>query len=305
MAFQIGTAADYLDLMDRFNTFVTTDTDLVAAGQNWTTLLNDSGEEYYWQLPGLSGTEEIYLNAQVYEDSVSSNYGFRLNAATGYISGNDFWDQPSARVETYTPYLPLWNAEIPYWFVANGQRAIIIAKVSSSFQSAYIGKINQYALPTQYPYPVFIGASTNNESYKYSNAEGTSFSSFYIGNPGCSLFKPDGSWGPVYQQSSSGYLATLPWFQWLSGFSTYIAQMAPLDGTYPLIPGMIETQIGLSLYDTASRDAAVFGEFDGVYWIPGAQMSPETIITIDSVDYLIITPPNSELENKFAAIKLS
>ena len=41
---------------------------------------------------------------------------------------------------------------MPYWFIANGRRFIVIVRVSSVYQSAYAGFILPYHLPnTFYP----------------------------------------------------------------------------------------------------------------------------------------------------------
>ena len=61
MAFEIGTASDYRDLLDRFHAFLTTHPNLVAAGQQWQALrwtTDAATKELILKAPGLAGAED-------------------------------------------------------------------------------------------------------------------------------------------------------------------------------------------------------------------------------------------------------
>ena len=53
-------------------------------------------------------------------------------------------------------YFNTWQDDIPYWFYANSRRAIIGAKVNTSYVTLYAGLFLPFALPTEYLKPFFI-----------------------------------------------------------------------------------------------------------------------------------------------------
>src|SRR5690606_34479125 len=82
MAFEIGTATDYRDLLDRFHAFITTNPDLVAANQQWQALrwtTDAQNKELILKAPGLAGTEEIYCGIRTSESATSGYYLWDLN----------------------------------------------------------------------------------------------------------------------------------------------------------------------------------------------------------------------------------
>jgi hypothetical protein len=107
--------------------------------------------------PG-GGSDEIFVNLET-DYSVSGDwYNWRLYGATGFIAGNvlDFATQPGTSLPVG---LSLWQASIPYWFIANGRRFMVIAKINTTYHALYAGFILPYATPSQYPYPLMIGGS--------------------------------------------------------------------------------------------------------------------------------------------------
>src|ERR1700727_3462473 len=170
MSTSSGTATDYLDLLSKLRTFLTTDATLTGLGQNWTELKTNSTPyshtdasqvntvefESYLQAPGLSTTEQIFINLIAYTNAVSGLFNWRMTGALGFITGNTWFLQPGVSPQAF---LYLWASSIPYWFIANGQRVIVIAQVSGNIEMAYLGKFLPDATPGQYPYPVFIGGT--------------------------------------------------------------------------------------------------------------------------------------------------
>lgn len=280
MAVEIGTASGYLDLAAKLKIFLTTHVDLVAASEEWV-CLRDDGSDMIFQGPGLSGSEEIFIGLEPFDNVGSDIYSWDIAGFTGYIPGNSFDVQPG-RNTTYASFLPLWTNDIPYWFVGNGQRVIVIAKISTSYQSMYMGKLLPFATPGQYPYPVFCGGMTNQPTYRYSHDSirfipHTFYSSY--------LFFPDGVLNKVTGATPTPTLnqGTM----WPTGTTesvSYVglAKAAPFDsGDVCIIP--------LSVYvGAAGSNQGVLAEFDGLYWIHGTSQSSQTIVTIDSVDYMVV-----------------
>jgi hypothetical protein len=289
--------------MAKFNTFVTTNATLIGLGQEWTLLKYVTDAEYYWKAPGLSTTEEIYLNVRVYKNVPSDNYGWRINSGTGFITGNSFWMQPNAQVEEYTPYLPLWINSIPYWFVANGQRAIIAAKVGATYQHAYFGKINQFASPTQWPYPVFIGSMTNNETRRYSTTDDIYFRAPACGNSaGGSLMDMSGVWQLLnYALSSGNYFAVLPYVQYINKSSLGLAYGYNTERYIMPI-----TLFATNGYTSAGQyPCGIYGEYDGLFAINGTGLASESTFDIDSVTYVAFQSGSSSNQTLYHAVRLA
>jgi hypothetical protein len=329
MSVKTGTATDYLNLLSLLRTFLTTDATLVGLGQNWTELATnatpyshvDNGQtntidfETYLMAPGLSGTEQIYVNIGAFHNPSSGIYNWRLRGAVGYLSANTWFNQPGASPDAFTY---LWNASIPYWFIANGQRVIVVAQVSAEYESAYLGKFLPDGTPGQYPYPLFIGGSGGNATplggsqgfdAGAANRAHSDVSNFHgaFFDPACA-FHCDiaGAWqvwnhwnsgtdahgnnttnqiNPYADDGNSGtgQTTTPGGMQWLT---------TNLDGSYPLIPVRLE-QIAPSIN--------VLGTLDGVFATTGDGNSPGSTLTVGGATYLCMQDTFRSARQNFAA----
>lgn len=303
MSVSTGTATDYNDLLNKLVTFLTTDATLTAAGQNWTKLAqNTTGytyngdnvvNEYYLKAPGLSTTEAIYLNFQAYNNVSGGYYNWRLAGATGYNSGQPFSAQPG--ISPFS-YMTAWQNSIPYTFIANGQRVIVIAQIGTVYASCYMGKINTYATPSQYPYPVAVGGNANVNTTKYSDS---TFANLAFFDPlALYLCWVDTSWQAAanYNTGGSGQASfnVFPFSYGNNGSSFSPSWMTTnLDGSYPLFAARLEM---------ASPSANEIGELDGVFFVPGTAMSSGSTITVGSNTYLALQNVFRTGINNFAAI---
>jgi hypothetical protein len=243
-------------------------------------------------------------------------YGWHLNGYTGYTtSAANFTGQPGAMSANFAtsgyPSFALWNSTIPYWFVVNARRIIVVAKVSTTYQALYMGFFLPYATPSQYPYPLLIaGSSINNGGQPlYNSVNGTannlwgstfntiSNSSRY---PLC-YRTPGGVWSVLDHgaASNSGINQNV---QNIRGLRPWVdtdldLQRATIDGSGVLIP--VEIQHRLSAVDRGR-----FGELEGVYGIPGFGQAPESIITYGGNDHLVVPNVFRSGLTDLAAIKL-
>lgn len=316
MSVAAGTATDYEDLLDRLVTFLTTDATLTGLGQNWTLLssgstgyVNDFGDtvddEVYLKAPGLSTTEAIYIQLQAARNT--GYFNWRMRGATGYNSGQPWQSQPGASPDTF---LLLWNTSIPYTFVANGQRVIVIAQIGSVFESAYLGKFLPYGQPSQYPYPVFVGGTS--ASHAMFNSDTTGFHSAFFDPSAAYVYWIDGSWQLIRNvDNASG--STTPeftgrsvWPYIFGGGAYQPAFLQPnLDGTYPLFPTRLEMLSPGTFPASPSTlpPANAMGELDGVFYVPGVALTSGTTITVSGVTYLAVQNCFRTANNSFAAIK--
>jgi hypothetical protein len=299
-------ATNYSDLLAKLKTFL--------LAQGWTSVASLTNEEYL-KGPG-SGSDNIYVGIQKFADVPNDNYAWVLQGLTGYVPATSFNSQPGA-IPSNPPALALWNSTIPYWFVANGRRFIVVAKVSTLYMSAYCGWMLPYAIPaSQWPYPLVIGGSTYAESnnnlvpLRYSGVNGKT-SNYMIpintdSNAGqLCLRDPSGTWQrPVNRSNAESTIynywdgeGVWPWsnatLDDLGGFND---MEKSLDGNYSLQPAIPHLEV-------ASRN--VYGELDGVFHAPGRGQSAENIIQRGGVDHLVIQNVFRTAKDAYAAIKLS
>jgi len=292
MATTSGSASDYLDLLDKFDDFVTT------LGSNpWTQLkatyaLPSTEGEVYYQLEGTDGTQEIYLNIKAYSSIPSDYFNWRLQGAIGFDTDLPFDDQPGSI--TSPPRLLLADDTINYNFIANGQRAIIIARIGTVVECAYMGFITPYMPFDYYPYPLFIGGSARSD-LRYSDTS-SSHQSFWTGMSNLRILT---SW---YSHSTRvAGMANENFSLYPPGYMSASASLLSTidDGTWLLVP-----MLAMMYQGGIGGGEAPIGELDGVYWVSGYGLTHGDIISISGTDYMAIQNAFRSGINDFAAIKL-
>lgn len=210
---------------------------------------------------GLSSSDEIFVGLQRYASSTSDWFNWRARGFIGYVSSNDFAAQPGA---SPARGLPLWDQSIPYWFVASGRRFIVVAKISTIYVSMYGGLVLPYATPSQFPYPIMVGATLPSDSGTRWSDTSAGHSAFPYAPANLALRNVVGSWiSPDLHPTTPG--ATL-----------YNYRPAPGD-SYPLLP--------IELNDGGPNRYAYM---DGVYFVPGYSAAVEDVVQIGGTDYLMV-----------------
>lgn len=280
MAVKIGTAANYLDLLEQFRAFIT-GPDMGA--QAWTQMAYDTqadgiGKDLYLRGPGLAGDDQIFIQLQTYFSALGDYFNIRVNGASAYNADAvpKYNGQPGHDAGRIS--IMLWNQAIPFWFVANGRRFIIVAKVSTVYQSMHAGFILPYGLPSEYPYPVAIGGQYEG-NVRWSNT-GNLHCGFT--NPALTLKlrTPGGDWLPFENKYDGS--GSQPSDRTITNVFPTRALPNPrpsIDGTHTLDPLVLHT----SLYDKN-----VYGEFQGVKRISGFGNASENVVTVDGVQYLVV-----------------
>lgn len=290
MAVQIGTAGNYLDLLDQLIVFLTTNSTLAAAGQTWQVkrdanppALGHSGmREVQLMAPGLSGTEQWYSSIMAYENTLTDIYNWQLLGGVGYLASVDVDNQPG---RSAYQYLHLVNSAIPYWFIANGRRVIVVAKISTTYQIAYIGAFLPYATPTQVPYPMFVGGSSSTSTFRWSNNSVTHKSFFDPSQYSSSVYYPDGTWQRPYNTNTNTPASRQQFINMSpyegSGYTreVYTLLRDNVDSSYSMYP------IQITMTSPANN---VLGELDGMYATSGHNTASENLITVGGVDHLVV-----------------
>ncbi len=313
MAVEIGTAANYDDLLTKLRDFLTTNAELVASGQAWTVLrgpqpgapFNRDSGEILMRGPGTSGNDEVLVGIEPVFSVGSDYYNVGFAGYSSHNPGFPLADQPG-RLENR--YIHLWDGAMPYWFVANGRRFIVVVRVTTVYQSAYCGFILPYHLPTAWAYPLFIGGCSRQSSWRYSVVNHAGHSAFFnpgnystssasSGNTSSAIRLPDGQWcylANKYQSSNESSVNnnnTAPW----AGYLGTSVLREGLDGQYVLPPAEIAI---------THPYPANLGALDGVRYIPGFGTASENTVTIDGTTYLVVQNVYRTSNNEYAAIAL-
>ncbi len=333
MSTATGTATDYIDLLAKLRTFLTTDATLVGLGQNWTELktnatpynhtdqaqVNTVEFESYLQAPGLSTTEQIFINLQAYTNGSTGLFNWRLTGALGFITGNTWFLQPGVSPQAF---MYLWNSSIPYWFIANGQRVIVVAQVAGNIEMCYLGKFLPDGTPGQYPYPVFIGGTggdgTPVGTGQVADAAAANRIHSDVTNFHAAFFDPAAAF---HCDVSAGWQV---WNHWNGGNDAHSSgttnQVNPyaddgttgqsqtttpgqlkwlvtnIDGSYPVMPVRLE-QI--------TPDVNLVGTLDGVFATTGEGNSSGSSLTVGSDTYLCFQDTFRSGRQNFCALKFA
>lgn len=310
MAVEIGTAAGYKDLLAKLRTFLTG-----LAVNPWTSLRYTVGgaglaDECILRAPGLAGTDQIFVGITTFENATADYYDWRLAGFTGFNNALTFGAQPGVMQNVF---MTLWNSPIPYWFVANGRRAIIVAKISTNYMMGYLGFINQYPSPNQYPYPLAVGGNFAISPEPLLTDVAWRWSTTFIT---ANNFPMSSKWDPgggVVPDNTSTLRLRAPNGLWKALNCGFNAAYQDADSSciWPYMAGMANLQANLGadqspvlpivLHDNTPE---VYGEIDGVFAVSGQARASEDLIHVGADDLLVVQNMFRTARNTYCAVKL-
>jgi hypothetical protein len=297
--------------------FLAGDTFTVTTTPPWISKRRTSGDQMIWHAPGNGGLDAILVGAKLFHDAGGDYYNWRLGGFTAFDGALTFEMQPQyiggPGQTAPSPVLNLWNSSIPFWFVANGRRAIVVAKVSTVYVVCFLGFMTPYVSPGSFPYPLVVAGSmawdgnslaaepaVGNVHWRWSYT-GDELRDLAIGlpargqDPGCQvrLRIPSGTW----RGFDSAWSDTLNGRLWpyTDAVIGGMADWRPdLDGGYSILP--------IVLHDFANSN--VYGELDGVGAITGFGQAVENTITIGLAQWLVVQNVFRTTKVDYFAIKL-
>lgn len=273
-------------------TVVTTTGSLVATGQSWELIKNAvpvvDEVHVFLRGRGNAGTDQIYAGLRAYKSVASDWYNLQLRGATGYVeTASDIANMPNA--SGYTDVC-LLNGSMPYWFIANARRFTFVAKVSTVYESAYIGFLLPTGTPSEYPYPLAIGGSHAQASRRFSDNLGAGI----YGTRHRAFFNPGGTTSASPQSSlhvreKGGTWVAIVNRTYSSGENTDTTNnVSPtvdsriyrnIDGSYTLYPLTVHI---------SSPSNNVLGDFEGVFMVSGISNPSENLVQVGGVDHLVV-----------------
>lgn len=289
-------AADSAALLDAVYTFMTTNTDLVTASEEWVSDLYVAGQEFIIHSPQAGLTQDVYIGWRLVEDISPDVYNIEIRGFGGYSVGLTWDNQPVSMPKSV--YLCSYNQPLNYWIVANHRRFIVIEKVSTVYLSAYCGLYAPYATPTQYAYPMYVAASTSIWNRRWSATSGISHAGRGVGanDIDVSAFAYfNGGWITVRCSvdggtSTTGRVIILP-FYWTNH---RVITTKDTDGNYTVEDALIIND----------ENPALAGILDGYGWVTGVGNTSESTLTFGGDTWLIIHDVFRTAINDYYAVRL-
>lgn len=266
--------------------------------------------QHLWMAPGNDGVSEIYVGVHHFRRTDVDYYDWELMAFDGYTAGLNAYAQPGVH---RLLYLPLWNSTMTYWFVADGRRVIIVVKIGTQYEAAYLGLYDPFFTPAQLPYPICLGGSRamqastpnwNDTKYKWSTVD-IGHNLFMHSDRGITAGVPyyymtmrmrklNGLWYGLTSQWN-GSRETTPYgdnviWPYAGSFS---ALDVDHDGGYSLFPIIL-----------LATDPNPMGQLSGVYAVTGQGAGAEDTVTVGGIPHLLIPNVNRTTVLDWFALRL-
>jgi hypothetical protein len=262
-----------------------------------------------WEAPGNDGDSEILVGVHGFERQDADYYNWEVASFDAYQATSLWREQAGHHSELY---VPLWDNTIPYWFIVDGRRVIVIAKVSTQYEVAYLGLISPFFSPEQWPYPIALGGSMafgptrpawNSTDWRWSNA---SVNHRAFTHSDCALSSnTEPEWHQMRARNLSG--------EWL-GFASRANDGGPyLEGRGVIWP----YSSGLTLVDKNidgsythwpimlnAPTPNTIGELSGVACVSGQGLTAETLIQDGAIDWMALQDIFRTDRDDFFAIAL-
>lgn len=297
MAFTSGTATNHVDLYNKLRDFLVAG--MSPTGERWTQISGNGGvltatDEIVLKGPGLAGSDEVLVGLKIFASAGSDYFNLAFNGLT-------IWNPALATVDAQInrsgwKTLHLWDDVIDYWFVASGRRFIVVVRISTFYFASYVGFTLPLALPSQYPYPLFVGASSDLTTTRWSFVDPRMRNFFDACEGGAALLFPDvvWRWCANWQNTTNDgnqidNVNMQPW-RW-----DYTPLRDNIDGSYTLIPA---TVVSNNPYQ------AQICRMDGVFRVTGFGNSAGSLIAVGGVNHLVVPNVYRNSWQHFAAIAL-
>lgn len=301
MAYTTGECTGHLELLETVRDYV--------VSQGWTQIGGETGaivdgDFVSLRGPGLGGTDQILVSLNVGSNVPAAHYMLGVRGHTAYNTSNPTPTPPGSN-SPWT-YLPLTSDSIRYWIVASGRRFIVVAKTNNRFDVMYAGFILPEHLPSDWQYPLFVGASST--AYRANADDGSQHQNFWRAPANGYLFTPEQQWRALENVSSSGNVNNGSEYSPGSGrlqavdWITNVGQRE-LTRTLDNEPWLCRGR--LAQYRSTALEASNFlGHFDGVHFTPAAGAAIESLISSGGVDHLVVPNVYRITTGQVAAIAL-
>jgi len=266
--------------------------------------------QYLWKAPGNDGTSDINVGIHHFRRLDADYFNWELAAFDGHNAASSFYAQPGAQANLY---LTLHNTSIPYWFVCDGRRVVVVAKIGSQYEPAFLGLLEPYFTPGQVPLPMALGGTLAIETkptwdqaaWRHSNTTNAhrapTHSDPNVGSFSRALAayqlrarKPDGSWAGFNASWNDSFTALFAPDHWIWPYAGDFNLLdVNLDGGYALWPVML-------MHATPN----VLGQLAGISAVTGQGLTAESTVRVGQVDHLTVPNITRTDRNDWLAVRL-
>lgn len=310
MAFTTGTATDHHDLLEQLKDYLDAEGWTINDFALGATLTDPS--RLYVTGPGQVGGQQVNVSILSEANSGTNAYAWRLGAHPDYDPDLAFGNQVN---NSPVVYYRLWPNTMDYWFYVNDRRFIVIAKIGTYYMSMYAGFFLPYALPTEYPFPYFIGA-TSQQLGPY-NTPDAGVRSFCDPGPGAAFYMT--RTGFAWQNLMCSFAASnvVDSYGGLGGSGGTIWPYKQIQGEddnnasaeiawswFRLLRPLANGKMPMwqcNILDAATETLA--GTLDGVFATGGFNRVPEQIVTVDTQDYRLFININRNTPKHYFAVE--
>jgi len=155
------------------------------------------GRELLLEGPGNAGGDQIFIGFMEVRDTDAVTFNWQIFGFTGFNNALLLEDQPGFSYlspNEIASFVPLTNGSIECWLHVTPRVLSGVMRIGSTYVSFYAGFLNPFATPTEYPYPLYIAASSSKWNQSFT-ASGLAQSG--LADPGASTFIGGNGRGPA------------------------------------------------------------------------------------------------------------
>lgn len=305
MAYYVGSGVTAYDLLDAIHSAAVSEGWIPLETRNHT-YMNDSRLCFVqYQAPG-DGNDIIYMQFRIPNDG-SANI-IMLDSSAGYDDKLFYWEQPGSiqqwlssegEVEIAQPAFTVTaNEAFNYWIFISDYRLIVVTRMSTVYESMYIGFLNPISSERQYPYPMYVAGNTVGNGGRW-NGNMTGSFVFPRDNTGM-LRRSDGTWRSF--NSPSQY----PNWNELGVVFPYTACNKSLVTNYcDNDSGVLDNLLLIPVILQTNDPVDVCGILRGVYWNSGTRdVAAEQIVSYNGDNYMIFDTKDLRGTNSYYCVRL-
>ena len=312
-----GTASNACELLEALDDFVVNKLGDSAWQRVHTKYIGSSICEAVWAGKG-EGTDKIFIQARVPtlfdEDGyeyISDTTKLALDGLAGFDYSLKYYEQAGSiqqwlradgSAEVNQPMLTVaQDSKFSYWFFANTQRIIVVIKLSTVYESAYMGFINPISAERQFPYPLYIAGNGVMSGLSWnSNTQGS-----FVNPSGGSghLRRADGQWRLFDAHCDESTVSNPFSLGTLFPYNTGNLKLAPnyINGAV----GDNDNALILPIMLCTTNPYDINGLLDDVYFISGTRdIASEQIVTIGSEQFIVFSVKDRKSPNTYFTVKL-
>ena len=267
-----------------------------------------------WQGPGYDADRRVYVHALTYSqesvgvDAIKWDASIDSDIAADILNFGAGQDGSilSAGVGDENPTLLVSSSGGEYWLYLSSTRLFVVTKSGiDDYSSAYIGFLGAFAVPDDWAFPLYVGATYNDRTALLTDT-GAAIRDAVDPGIDCAYVRLwDNNWQSIGNHNNDAGRINDPiqfpeYFTWPfhTGWASqeqwpdstigdyidwdahWLDRLEPTaQGDLPLFPVII-----------MSREHGNIGALDGIYCAPqGGVYSPEQVLTIATVDYRIFS----------------